>query len=324
MANKILVIAEHIKGEITEITYEMLGAGRKVADALNAQLNAVVFGENTAKLGTTLGCADVVLSIENPQLEMPSADTAAVVIKNIIKQNEISLVLVGGTNVSQGIGAELSALTNLPFVNFCTNIKCENDKITFTSQLFGGKIHSEVNFTDNMGIVSIYPGSFTAEAGQNGNVPAVENSDIPFEEPKIKFKGFIEAEESDVDITNQNVLVAVGRGFQSEDDIEIATELADALNGAVCGSRPVIDQDWLPLNRQVGKSGMIVKPRLYFAAGISGAPEHVEGMQNSDLIISVNTDPEAPIFNFSHYGICQDLNDIIPPLIKEIKSRKGA
>jgi electron transfer flavoprotein alpha subunit len=135
-------------------------------------------------------------------------------------------------------------------------------------------------------------------------------------------KRYLEPEMGAVDITQQEVLVAVGRGIQSKDNLELAEELAATLGGAVCGSRPVIDQGWLPLARQVGKSGMQVRPRLYLALGISGAPEHLEGMRGSDLIVAVNTDPAAPIFNEAHYGVVADALDLVPVLTDRIKAAK--
>jgi electron transfer flavoprotein alpha subunit len=134
---------------------------------------------------------------------------------------------------------------------------------------------------------------------------------------------FEEPEAGDVDITQQDVLVAVGRGISNEANLEVAEELADAFGGAVCGSRPVIDQGWLPLMRQVGKSGATVKPRLYVAAGISGAPEHVEGMRDAEMIIAVNPDADAPIFSVADYGIVDDAADVLEALAEAVRKRKG-
>ena len=122
-----------------------------------------------------------------------------------------------------------------------------------------------------------------------------------------------------MDITQQEILVAVGRGIQQKENLEVAEELAQALGGALCASRPVIDQGWLPPTRQVGKSGMTVKPRCFLALGISGAPEHVEGMKDSDLIVAVNTDPKAPIFDVAHYGVVADILDLAPALTRVLK-----
>jgi len=130
--------------------------------------------------------------------------------------------------------------------------------------------------------------------------------------------------DEDVDITRVPILVAVGRGIQRKENLPLAEELAGLLAGAVCASRPVIDQGWLPLSRQVGKSGMIVKPSLYLALGISGAPEHLEGMRNAELIVAVNTDGGAPIFNVAHYGIVGDMFEVIPALMTQLRQRKAA
>ncbi len=139
----------------------------------------------------------------------------------------------------------------------------------------------------------------------------------------IELVGYRDPAPGDVDLTQQEILIAVGRGIESDANLEIARELADALGGAVCGSRPVIDQGWLPLDRQVGKSGVIVKPRAYLAAGISGAPEHVEGIKGSDLIVAVNTDPDAPIFGVAHYGFVGDATDLLDALLVAVEDRKG-
>ncbi|MDQ7053253.1 MAG: electron transfer flavoprotein subunit alpha/FixB family protein [candidate division KSB1 bacterium] len=123
----------------------------------------------------------------------------------------------------------------------------------------------------------------------------------------------------DVDITQQDILASVGRGIQSEDNLPMVEELAEALGGALASSRPIVDNKWLPKTRQVGKSGLKVKPKLYFAVGISGAPEHIEGMKDAELIIAINTDPEAPIFEVAHFGVTEDLFDVVPALTEKLK-----
>ncbi len=322
MSNAILVFAEHLKGEISEITFEMLGAGRGMADALKVPLYAVLFGDQVTGLAGQLGAADKVFVAENSQWQMAPPDALAGALQTLVTSQQVAVVLVGGTNVSMGVGSVLSARTGLPFVNFAKQIQCAGG-LTITSQLFGGKILSDVTLPGGRGIVSVYPGSFPAEAGRRPQAPPVEKIELSIETPKVKFKKFVEPETGDVDITKQNVLVAVGRGMQSQDNLALADDLAAALGGAVCASRPVIDQGWLPLSRQVGKSGMSVKPRLYLALGISGAPEHWEGMQNAQLIIAVNTDAKAPIFDGAHYGVVGDALEVAPALADKIKARKG-
>jgi len=324
MAKAILVLAEQLRGQLSDISFEMLGAGRKLADQLQAPLYAVLLGNEAGPLATKLGAADKVLWLDSPEFNLPQASPAANALKTILEQTQAGLVLIGGTNLSMGIGSILSTRAKLPFVNFCRNAKVENGAVVLTSQLFGGKILSDVRLADAKGIVSVYPGAFPADAGKSDKTPPVEKIALAAEAAKIVFKQYLEPDTSDVDITKQNALVAVGRGIQNQDNVAMAQELADALGGAVCASRPVIDQGWLPLSRQVGKSGMTVKPRLYFAFGISGAPEHWEGMQNSACIVAVNTDAKAPIFDGAHFGFCGDALELLPVLTEKIKARKGA
>jgi electron transfer flavoprotein alpha subunit len=170
-------------------------------------------------------------------------------------------------------------------------------------------------------IVAILPGSFKKEKGETTAAAKVKirNSPVPLDSLKTKFCSVIEPPKGDVDITQQAVLVSVGRGIQNKENIQVAEELAKLLNGVVSASRPVVDQGWLPLTRLVGRSGMLVKPKLYFALGISGAPEHVEGMKNSSTIIAVNTDPKAPIFSIADYGVVCDLFDVANALIEKLR-----
>ena len=323
MANSILILAEQLRGQLSDITFEMLGEGRKLASALGVPLYAALLGSEAAPLAAKLGLADKVFVVDNAALNMAPASTVAAALKGVMERSPAGLVLIGGTNVSMGVGAVLSAKANLPFVNYCRAIRVDGGAVVLTSQLFGGKILSDVKLADGKGIVSVYPGAFQADAGKSDKSPAIEKVDVPVEAPKVPFKKYIEPETGDVDITKQNVLIAVGRGIQDKGNVELAEELAATLGGAVCASRPVIDQGWLPLSRRVGKSGMTVKPRLYLALGISGAPEHWEGMQGSQCIIAVNTDPKAPIFDGAHYGIVGDALEFIPLLTDKVKARKG-
>ena len=323
MANSILILAEQLRGQLSDITFEMLGEGRKLASALGVPLYAALLGSEAVPLAAKLGLADKVFVVDNAALNMAPASTVAAALKAVMERSQAGLVLIGGTNVSMGVGAVLSAKANLPFVNYCRAIRVDGGAVVLTSQLFGGKILSDVKLADGKGIVSVYPGAFQADAGKSDKSPVVEKVEVPVEPPKVTFKRYIEPETGDVDITKQNVLIAVGRGIQDKGNVELAEELAATLGGAVCASRPVIDQGWLPLSRQVGKSGMTVKPRLYLALGISGAPEHWEGMQGSQCIVAVNTDPKAPIFDGAHYGIVGDALEFIPLLTDKVKARKG-
>jgi len=323
MSATILVLVEQLRGTAADITFEMLGAARQLSAALQRPVEAVVLGGPCAALAGQIGAADRVLVVDNPALDQPSADAAVGVLQQILAQRAPALVLLGGTNVSFGLGTRLAARTGLPFVNFCKGARADGGAVVLTSQLFGGKILTDVKLPDGRGIVSVYPGAFPADSGRSAKAPPVENLAVPAPAAQAVFKEFVEPETGDVDITKQTVLVAVGRGIQSADNVQLAEELAKTLGGAVCASRPVIDQGWLPLSRQVGKSGMSVKPRVYLAFGISGAPEHWDGMQNSECIIAVNTDPKAPIFDGAHYGVVGDAVELLPLLTEKIQAKKG-
>jgi electron transfer flavoprotein alpha subunit len=323
MADGILILAELLKGEVADITFEMLGAGRRLADARGASLRVALVGNDVASLATGLGLADEVLVVSAPALEVPAANTLAALLKSLMEQESAGLVLLAGTNATMGVGSILSARTDLPFVSYCKDAKVDGADVLVTSQLFGGKILTDVRLPEGRGIISVYPGSFPADAGRSEKSPPVRKVEVPLEASQVVFKAFIAPPAGDVDITKQNVLVALGRGIQTQDNIALGEELAALLGGAVCGSRPVIDQGWLPMTRQVGKSGMTVKPRLYLALGISGAPEHQEGMKDSPMIIAVNSDPGAPIFDVAKYGVVMDLFDLIGPLKDAIEAKKA-
>jgi electron transfer flavoprotein alpha subunit len=322
MSAGILVLVEHLKGAVADITFEMLGAARKMSDSLKSPVHAVVLGRDGAGLAARLGAADSVLVVDDLALEQPSAEAAIAVLQQIMEQKQAALVLLGGTNVSFGLGARLAARTQLPFVNFCKGIRVEGEAVVLTSQLFGGKILSDVRLAQGRGIISIYPGAFPAALGKSEKTPPVEKLAVPVPGSKVVFQQFIEPEAGDIDITKMAALVSVGRGIQNADNISLAEDLAKTLGGAVCASRPVIDQGWLPLSRQVGKSGMSVAPKLYLALGISGAPEHCEGMKGAQLIVAINTDPKAPIFDLAHYGANADCLEIIERLKEAVEKKK--
>jgi electron transfer flavoprotein alpha subunit len=324
MNGGILVLVEHLKGAVADVSFEVLGAGRKLADALPARLCAVVLGRDAGPLTAALGLADAVLTVEDPALEAPSPEVVAPVLSQLAAQEQAALVLLPGTNMGIGIGASLSAATGLPFVNFCKEVKAQDGQLVITTQLFGGKILADVPLTGASGILCLVAGALPAEAGRSDRAPMVRKVSVRIPPPQVVFKRLLEPAAGDVDITKQDVLVSVGRGIQNQDNIALAEELAGLLNGAVSASRPVVDQGWLPLTRQVGKSGMTVAPKLYLALGISGAPEHWEGMKNAQLIIAVNTDPQAPVFGFAHYGAAVDLFDLLEPLKAAIEARKSA
>src|SRR3990170_1583612 len=197
----------------------------------------------------------------------------------------------------KGLSSELGCADTVIVVEhealrpYCRDARLAGGRLTAVSQIYGGKLLAHADMEGPSAILSILAGSFPAEAGKAAGNPRVEEvPPPPLDKPRIRFKRLIQPEAGDVDITRQAVLVSVGRGIQSKDNIPVVEELAQALGGALSASRPIVDQGWLPKTRQVGKSGMTVKPKLYVAVGISGAPEHIEGMRGAELIVAINTD----------------------------------
>jgi electron transfer flavoprotein alpha subunit len=318
MSADILVLVEHRSGVVLDPTYELLGRARALATQTGGQSVAVVLGSGVDPLVASLGVADRVIAVDDPAFTefSPSSYQAALV--PIVHDLAPTLVLVANTGPGMDTAAGLSAATGLPLAAYATGVAIEGGAPIVTCQLYAGKIEARVRFANGRGIATVVAGAFPTEAGMGAGSPAVERMAAPAVDGRVRFKALITPEAGDVDITREQVLVSVGRGVGEQENLEVVEELAAALDGAVSVSRPLADAGWLPRSRQVGKSGLKVKPRLYLALGISGAPEHLEGMRGADLIIAVNTDPRAPIFSVAQYGAVADLLDVAPALTRRL------
>jgi electron transfer flavoprotein alpha subunit len=314
MSGDIFVIAEHRDGAIIDTTHELLGRARSLAAASGGEAVAVLLGSGVAGLAGSLGAAARVIVVDGPGLASfsPSAYQAALV--PLIRDRQPALILVANSGSGMDMAAGLSAALDLPLAAYAIDLAIDANGPLVTCQLYAGKILAKARFAGGRGIVTAVAGSFPAEAGSGGGSPAVETVAPAATDERIRFVDLLRPEAGDVDITRESVLVSVGRGIGEQDNIELVEALAAALGGAVSSSRPIADAGWLPRTRQVGKSGLKVKPKAYLALGISGAPEHLEGMRGAELIIAVNTDPRAPIFSVAHYGAVADLLDVVPAL----------
>lgn len=308
---------------MADVSFEVLGVGRKIADGLGVPVRVVLLG-GPAPDPSVWGAADGLLVLEDPALEVPAPETAVSVLHDLLKRKQASMVIIGGTNWAHGIGSQLAVRAGLPCANFCERMRIEGGEVVWTSRLFGGKVLADVRLTGNRGVAIVYPGAFAPEEGKRVGTPPVEKISLPSGRPRVSFRRYLEPAGGDVDLTKQDILVSVGRGIQNRDNIELAEELARALGGVVCASRPVVDQGWLPQTRQVGKSGMTVRPKLYLALGISGAPEHQEGMKGASCIVAINTDPKAPIFDIAHYGAVADILEVMPLMREALERQKGS
>jgi len=322
MNQDIYVVIEHLQGKVAEISYIMLAAARQMAQASGGKVVGVLLGQGVQALGNSLG-ADSVLYVDHASLAEFNPDAYLSALSGLLAERQPRAVFLGSTTIGSDIAGGLSIRLNAPLISQCQQVKAEGGRIPIVSKICGGKIMAETELPETLTLVTMIPGGYPPEAGQGAGA-AIETVAAPsLEALRITLSGYIEPEAADVDLEKEPFIVAVGRGIQTQDNIELAQTLADLLGGVVAGSRPIVDQGWLSTSRLVGKSGKQVKAKLYLTLGISGAPEHVEGITGSDTIIAINSDPNAPIFGVAKYGVNADLFDLIDPLIEKVQAAKG-
>ena len=318
---EIFVLAEHRQGELRDVTFEMLGKGQELAAAMGAPLAAVLLGHGVEDFATELAKhANQVLVVEDEQLEHFNSAAYQQVLAHLIAERQPGLVLMGQSAQGMDLAPSLATQLDLPLATDCTGLEFEDGQLLAVREMYGGKVSAKVVFRQaDTYMTTVRQAAFPFEEGEplGGEVIAV---DSPLtEEIKLrKFIEYVEAAVGDVDITQADVVVAVGRGIKEGDNMALVEKLAEALGGVVAGSRPVVDAGWLPPDRQVGQSGKTVKPKLYVAVGISGASQHVVGMKASSTIVAINKDPDAPIFKVAHYGIVDDLFKVVPALTAQL------
>ena len=318
MTDHVLVYVEHLNGDITDASFELLALARSLASSGGGNVDAAIIGIGAAGLAAQLGGADAILVGDTETLGAFNPQGHAAVFADLVATRQPDITLVPYTSIGMDIASVTAAATDLPLVSYCLTVSTDGG-LTATSQLYGGKIEADVEVEGDRAIFAMLSGCASADEGRSGGAGTVESIDVAVPDLGIRFLSLTEPEGGDVDITTEDVLVAIGRGIESEDNIEEAQELADALGAALAASRPIIDQGWLPKSRQVGKSGLSVRPKVYLALGISGAPEHLEGMRDSSTIIAINSDPQAPIFGVAHYGWVGDIFDFIPELTDRLQ-----
>ncbi|MEW6236447.1 MAG: electron transfer flavoprotein subunit alpha/FixB family protein [Candidatus Omnitrophota bacterium] len=328
-ARNIAVLIELNKGEVAPISFELLGCARELAKSTGGEVIALMLGKNLDALCPALAAADRILAVEDPLLATFSPEPYLQVLENIVRnlyrrnflQEPPRALLMGCTTIGLDIASLLAMRLDAPLITCAKSIQVDGDRLKVVCSLYNGKMLADAVVSGAPALIAILPGSCREQ--HKGGTAWIEKiaSPIPLQPGAIAFEEMIWPEAGDIDITQQDILVAVGRGMKEEANLELAEELASVLGGVLCASRPIIDQGWLPSTRQVGKSGMTVKPKFYLALGISGAPEHIEGMKDSGLILAVNTDPNAPIFEVAHYGAAADVLELVPQLTEAIKNR---
>ena len=327
MPESILVIDEQREGKLNRVSWETITAGQAISAATGWPLEAAVVGASALAAEVAAKKVAKVYSVESPKLAPYTPDAFAAALKQFLESKQPKLVLMPHTYQVRDFIPKLATAMHRTVISDCIGFKLENGKLVFTRQMFQGKLAADVSFSsDAPWFATFQNGSFRGDKAEDGASPApVESVTVEIADNAIRNKPqevFKEAKQA-VDLTQAEIIVSVGRGIKEQKNIEIAKQLADALGADLAASRPICDNGWLPMDRQIGSSGQTVAPKLYLALGISGAIQHIVGMKGSRAIIAVNKDSEAPIFEIADYAVVGNLFDIVPPLIEEVKKVKA-
>ena len=329
MSKDVYVIAEQRDGKIQKVGLELIGEATKLAKDLGEQVVAVLLGSNITDKAQELiqHGADKVVVVDDPMLEKYATEPYAKAITAVIKACEPEIVLYGATSIGRDLAPRVSARVHTGLTADCTKLAIneETKLLHMTRPAFGGNIMATIvckNHRPQM--ATVRPGVMAALAKDETRTGEVVNFKVDFVPADMNVEIIEEVKETKktVDITEAKVLVSGGRGIGSADFVPVLQEAADVLGGVVTGSRPVIEAGWLDKDRQVGQTGKTVRPDLYLACGISGAIQHVAGMESSEVVISINKDDNAAIFSVSDLGVVGDVKVILPKLVEALKKVK--
>ena len=338
----VYVFAQQVDNEISGIALELLGKGKELAAKLETEVTAVLIGYNVKNLADKLAeyGADKVILVDDPELETYRTEPYAHALASVIEKYKPEIVLVGATAIGRDLGPTVSARVKTGLTADCTVLEIgdfplnaipgqeqKHNQLLMTRPAFGGNTIATIACPDNRPqMATVRPGVMQKIAPIAGAKAVIEEYNPGFT-PNNKYvtiKEVVKAVSDTVDIMDAKILVSGGRGVGSAENFKILDDLAEVLGGTVSCSRAVVDNGWKPKDLQVGQTGKTVRPQIYFAIGISGAIQHVAGMEESDLIVAINKDETAPIFDVADYGIVGDLNKIVPMLTEKIKEAKAA
>jgi len=327
VAKGIWVVIEQSKAEIRKVSLEILSQGRILADKTGDPLVAVILGKGIADLAKTVAAygADKVIIVDDDKLADYSTGAYTSVLNKIIRKEEPQAVLLGNTAVGKDLAPRLAQRLGVGMASDCTGMEYdEANFLTFKRPIYGGKAFAEVASNTRPVVATIRPNTFPLgqqDAAKQAEV-VNETAEIDAADLRAIVKEVIIAASARPELIEANIIISGGRGMKGPENYKILEECADVIGAAVGASRAAVDAGWIEQKFQVGQTGKTVSPTLYIACGISGAIQHLAGMSSSKVIVAINKDPEAYIFNVADYGIVGDLFEIVPLLTEEFKKLK--
>lgn len=339
----VYVFAQQVDNEISPIAFELLGKARDLAEPLKTDVTAVLIGSGIKGLADRLAeyGADKVIVVDDPELKDYRTEPYAHALASVINEYKPEIVLVGATAIGRDLGPTVSARVATGLTADCTQLDIgdfplnpipgkeneqKHNQLLMTRPAFGGNTIATIACPDNRPqMATVRPGvmqKIDPIAGKKAEVIEFNPGFTP-DDRYVTIKEVVKAVSDTVDIMDAKILVSGGRGVGSPENFKILEDLAEAVGGTVSCSRAVVDAGWKPKDLQVGQTGKTVRPNVYFAIGISGAIQHVAGMEESDIIVAINKDEDAPIFDVADYGVVGDLNKIVPQLTAAIKAEKA-
>jgi electron transfer flavoprotein alpha subunit len=314
----ILAVAEHRQGELRDVSLELITAGSDLADQTGGDLHVAIIGGAVEKYADKLNRdgVDIIHTVDHG--DEFNHDVYVQAIEQLVDSVDPSFLLAPHSVNGMDYAPAIASGSNLPLATDVVDIEYDGG-LSVTRELYGGKVEGTVDVERDAAVLTVRPAEWPVAEGAGEATVEMFDADIDDNALRTTVNGYEEVAGGDVDISEAEFLVSIGRGIDEEENIELIEELADTLGATLSASRPIIDNGWLPKNRQVGQSGKVVTPDIYIAIGISGAVQHVAGMKGSDTIVAINNDPDAPIFDIADYGIVDDLFDVVPELIEAVE-----
>ena len=321
------VFAEQRRGNLKNVAFELLSRGRELADTLKTELGAVCLGHNIADIDSLIAHgADKVYLVDSPDLADNQEDYLTHKLVELIKENRPEIVLAGATALGRAFIPRVAAILNTGLTADCTGLDIDTEKrlLLQTRPTFGGNIMATIICPNKRPQMStVRPRVFKKNAPDPNRKGQIIKVDFKKESvtARTKLLSFVEDITEKVKLEDADIIVSGGRGLGKAENFKLLAELAEVMGAALGSSRAAVDEGWIPYSHQVGQTGKTVCPRLYIACGISGAIQHLAGMQTSDVIVAINDNPDAPIFQVAHYGIVGDLFQVVPLMIKKLKGQ---